>query len=112
MELYIIALVGIITHYLLLLKQVTKKSNFVLHYFIMSNLIQFALSVIISGVLIYQYYSAPERATLALEKMLGDWAWCIQMIAFAIGFMSGDLLYRFEKAFGSLIDKIFPKRNK
>jgi membrane protease YdiL (CAAX protease family) len=112
MELYVLALAGIAVHFLLLLKQAMKKNNFVWQYFISSNLIQFGLSVIISGVLVYQYYSAPDKATETLVRVLGQWAWCIQFIAFAIGFMAGDILYRFEKSFSSTLDKVFPKRNK
>lgn len=109
MELYIFALLGIITHFLMLLKQATKKNNFVFYYFLNMNAVQFALSCIISFVLVYQYYSAPEQATEALNKLFGSWSWLIQLGAFGIGLMSGDILYRIEKTFGDVIENIASK---
>ena len=107
MALYLFALLGILTHFGLLLDRATKKNDFVWQYFIRLNIASFVLSFIISFVLVFQYNIAVDSASEALESVFDKYAWAVQTISFFVGYNAGDIFFRLNKSFGAAIDRVF-----
>ncbi len=99
MELYILAFLGILLHFVMLYDSARRKSDFAWSIFINNNAVMFIVSFVVSGLIVYQYNVATQEVSAIVSRFLGDYAACIQIGMFLVGYNAGDIWYRINKAF-------------
>ena len=109
MTLYIFAFIGIIAHFGMLLDSARRKPDFTFELFLLNNLATFIMSFVVSGIIVYQYYTATESFNTIIRTFLGDYSAFIAVIMFLIGYNAGDIWHRINKLFRKNTLKDQPK---
>lgn len=93
MQLYILALLGLMLHYGALLNSALKKPEFTWNTFISQNLFMFILSLVFSGIVVY------------LKDDVSEFFVVTKLSAVFVGYFAGDIYYRLTKIFGDRLLK-------